>query len=182
MKTRHAMIAGEILTQRDATPSDRPFLLALYASTRAEEFAQLGWPAEMERAFMQLQFEAQRGDYERRHPGARCRVVELRGCPVGRLWTAREGDSIVVLDISIVADLRGQGIGTECLRGVQRQAAAAGLSVDLQVVTGNAAQRLYERLGFREVGTSDVRQAMTWRLGPATPPSSTSRETPHEQA
>jgi ribosomal protein S18 acetylase RimI-like enzyme len=176
------MIAGEILTQRDATPTDRAFLLALYTGTRAEEFAQLGWPPEMERAFMQLQFEAQRGDYERRYPGARCRVVELRGCPVGRLWTAREGDSLVVLDISIVADLRGQGIGTECLRGVQRQAAAAGLSVDLQVVVGNPAQRLYERLGFRGVGGSDVRQAMTWRLGPPTPPAPSFQETHHEQA
>ena len=176
------MIAGEVLTQRDATPSDRAFLLALYASTRADEFAQLGWPPEMERAFMQLQFEAQRGDYERRHPGARCCVVELRGCPVGRLWTARDGDRVVVLDISIVADLRGQGIGTECLRGVQRQAATAGLAVDLQVVVGNPAQRLYERLGFRAVGASEVRQAMTWRLGPAATSATSFQENHHEQA
>ena len=110
------MIAGDVLVLRDATPSDRAFLLALYASTRADEFAQFGWPPEAERAFMQLQFEAQRGDYERRHPAARCRIVELRDCPVGRLWTAREGDRIVwVLDVSVVTEMRGQGIATECL-------------------------------------------------------------------
>jgi ribosomal protein S18 acetylase RimI-like enzyme len=176
------MIAGDLLTLRDAAPSDRAFLLALYASTRADEFAQFGWPPEMERAFMQLQFEAQRGDYERRYPGAHCRIVELRRCPVGRLWTARDGGSLVVLDISIVADLRGQGIGTECLRGVQRRAAAAGLAVDLQVVVGNPAQRLYERLGFRGVGESGVRQAMTWRLGPATASAPLPEEIHHEQA
>ena len=182
MNPRPAMIAGDVLTFRDATPSDRAFLLALYASTRDEEFAQFGWPPDMERAFMQLQFEAQRGDYERRFPDARCRIVELQSCPVGRLWTAREGDSLVVLDLSIVADLRGQGIGTECLRGVQRQAAAAGLAVDLQVVVGNPAQHLYERLGFRPVGDSGVRQAMTWRLGPPAAPTPSSEETHHEQA
>ena len=176
------MMADDVLTQRDATPSDRAFLLALYTSTRADEVAQFGWAPEMERAFMQLQFEAQRGDYERRYPEARCRVVELQSCPVGRLWTAREGGSLVVLDLSIVADLRGQGIGTECLRGVQRQAAEAGLAVDLQVVVGSPAQRLYERLGFRDAGVSEVRQAMTWRLGPAPAPATGFEENHHEQA
>jgi len=176
MPDRHA------LTLRDATPSDRAFLLALYTSTRADEFAQLGWPPDMERAFMQLQFEAQRGDYERRHPGARCRIVELRACPVGRLWTARERDRIVVLDISIVDDLRGLGLGTACLRGVQRQAASAGLGVELQVVVGNPAQRLYERLGFRATGESGIRQAMAWRLAPAAVRAPHSEEIHHEQA
>ncbi|HEY9028034.1 MAG TPA: GNAT family N-acetyltransferase [Burkholderiaceae bacterium] len=174
------MIDGHVLSLRDATPSDRPFLLALYTSTRADEFAQLGWLPEMERAFMQLQFEAQRGDYERRYPGARCRIVELRRCPVGRLWTARDGGSVVVLDISVVAELRGRGIGAECLRGVQRQAAAAGLAVELRVVSGNRAQGLYERLGFRTVGQAGVRQAMAWLPVPL--PAAPHEEIHHEQA
>ncbi|HEY8974211.1 MAG TPA: GNAT family N-acetyltransferase [Burkholderiaceae bacterium] len=176
------MTAVDAFTLRDATPSDRAFLLALYTSTRADEFAQFGWPPDMERAFMQLQFEAQRGDYERRHPRARCRIVELHACPIGRLWTARERDRIVVLDITIVGDLRGQGIGSECLRGVQRQAANAGLAVELQVVVGNPAQHLYERLGFRQVGESGVRQEMSWRLEPAAAPAPHSEEIHHEQA
>jgi ribosomal protein S18 acetylase RimI-like enzyme len=176
------MTAGDILTLRDATPSDRAFLLALYTSMRADEFTQFGWPPDMERAFMQLQFEAQRGDYERRHPGARCRIVELRRCPVGRLWTALGEGRIVVLDLSIVADLRGQGLGTACLRGVQRQATAAGLAVELQVVVDSPAQRLYERLGFRSVGESGVRRAMAWRPGPPTARASRPEETRHERA
>ena len=168
------------LTLRDALPSDRAFLLALYASTRTEEFAHLGWPAEMERAFMKMQFDAQRGDYERRHPGALCRIVELRTCPIGRLWVAQDARSLTVLDISLVADLRGQGIGTDCLRRVQRRAAAAGLDVELQVVHGNPAQRLYERLGFRNVGADGVRQAMVWK--PSAQPVDHPEEMHHEQA
>jgi len=174
------MIDAQSLTLRNAAPSDRPFLLALYTSTRADEFAQLGWPVEMERAFMQLQFEAQRGDYERRHPGARCRIVELLRCPVGRLWTAGDAGSVVVLDLSVIAELRGQGIGTECLRRVQRQAVADRLAVDLQVVAGNPAQRLYERLGFRNVGEPGVRQAMRWQMG--APAATLPEEIHHEQA
>jgi ribosomal protein S18 acetylase RimI-like enzyme len=172
--------ADATLALRDALPSDRPFLLALYASTRAGEFAHLGWPAETERAFMEMQFEAQRGDYERRHPNALCQVVELRRCPVGRLWVAQDARSLVLLDIALLAGLRGQGIGSDCLRHVQRRAAAAGLDVELQVVHGNPAQRLYERLGFRNVGAAGVRQAMAWKpaMHCANPP----EEMHHEQA
>jgi ribosomal protein S18 acetylase RimI-like enzyme len=45
--------------------------------------------------------------------------------------------------------MRGRGIASECLRRVQRQAAAADLELRLHVVNGNPAQRLCERLGFR---------------------------------
>ena len=174
------MSLDDPVTLRAARPTDRDFLVALYASTRADEFAQLGWPVEMERNFMRMQFDAQRGDYERRHPGALCDIVELRRCPVGRLWVAQDARSLTVLDISIVAELRGQGIGTECLRRVLRRADLAGLDVELQVVVGNPAQHLYERLGFRPVGPGGVRQALVRR--PDTPATNPSQESPHEQA
>ncbi len=174
------MDADPSLVLRDALPSDRAFLLALYTSTRADEFADLGWPVEMERAFMKMQFEAQRTDYERRHPGARCQIVQLHRCPVGRLWLAADARSLTVLDISLVAELRGQGIGGECLRRVLRCADAARLDVELQVVRGNPAQRLYERLGFRTVGAGDVRVAMVRRPASTTP--NTSEEIHDEQA
>ncbi len=174
------MTADAAITLRDAQPADRPFLLALYASTRADEFAHLGWPVEVERAFMQMQFEAQRGDYERRHPGARCQVVELRRRPVGRLWVAQEARRLTVLDLSLLTELRGRGIGTECLRHVQRRAASAGLDVALQVVHGNPARRLYERLGFRSIGDAGVRQEMAWTADPHT--AHLPEEIHHEQA
>jgi ribosomal protein S18 acetylase RimI-like enzyme len=179
------MNADDAITLRDALPADRGFLLALYASTRADEFAQFGWPVETKRAFMQMQFEAQRGDYERRHPGALCRIIELRSCPVGRLWVAQDARRLAVLDISLIAELRGQGIGTACLQRVQRRAAAARLDVELQVALGNPAQHLYERLGFRSVGENGVRRAMLWTPCPDAPtprPTNTLEEMQHEQA
>jgi GNAT superfamily N-acetyltransferase len=179
------MNADDTITLRDALPADRAFLLALYTSMRADEFAQLGWPVEMERAFVRMQFEAQRGDHERKHPGALCQIIELRRCPIGRLWVAQDGRCLTLLDISLIAELRGQGIGTNCLLRVQERAAAAGLDVELQVVAGNPAQHLYERLGFRSIGDSGVRQAMVWKPptgAPLAQPTDTSQEMRHEQA
>jgi ribosomal protein S18 acetylase RimI-like enzyme len=181
----HAMNPDEVITLRDARPSDRTFLLALYASTRGDEFAHLGWPAEMAQAFMKMQFEAQRGEFERRHPGVACQIIEQRRCPVGRLWVAQDARGLTVLDISLITELRGQGIGTHCLQRVQRRAAAARLDVELQVVVDNPARRLYRRLGFRDIGEAGVRQAMAGTPGPGTPsalPAHQFEEMHHEQA
>ena len=178
------MSVDDAITLLDALPADCAFLLALYTSTRADEFAQLGWPVETERSFMQMQFEAQCDDYERRHPGALCQIIELRRCPIGRLWVAQDGHCLTVLDISLIAELRGQGIGTDCLLRVQERAAAAGVAVELQVVPGNPAQHLYERLGFRRIGDSGVRQAMVWTPcieAPSVRPTNTPGEIHHEQ-
>ena len=179
------MTTDNAITLRHALATDRAFLVALYASTRTEEFAQLGWPADMEQTFMKMQFDAQRGDYERRHPGALCQIVEQHRCPIGRLWVAQDARSLTVLDISMLAEMRGRGIGTACLRRVLRRAEAAGLDVELQVVRGNPAQHLYERLGFRAVAEGGVRVAMAWkppRSGAVAQPVKHPEEKHHEQA
>jgi GNAT superfamily N-acetyltransferase len=54
----------------------------------------------------------------RRHP---------RGRPAGRrLYVAREGDEIRIIDIALLPDYCNRGIGTTLLRGLQSEAAAAG--------------------------------------------------------
>ena len=152
---------------RDAEPADRAFLVALYASTRAQELAQFGWTAETERVFVQMQYDAQYADYVGRHPDSRCQIIELHHCPIGRLWVAADARSLTLLDISVIPALQGRGIGTDCLRRVLRQARETRLDVELQVVVDNPARRLYERLGFRAIGEAGVRQAMRWRPPPA---------------
>jgi RimJ/RimL family protein N-acetyltransferase len=174
------MSADDSITLRAARPTDHDFLVALYASTRADEFAAMGWPVETEQAFMRMQFEAQRRDYEHQHPGARCEIVEQGLRAIGRLWVAQDAHGLTVLDISFVAERRGQGVGTACLRRVLRRADVAGLDVHLQVLVDSPARRLYERLGFQPAGPGVVRQAVVRRPAPAalTPP----QENPHEQA
>jgi ribosomal protein S18 acetylase RimI-like enzyme len=152
------MSAGPIAL-RDAEPGDRAFLLALYASTR-EELALAAWPDEVRALFVRMQFEAQATDYARRHPASRCRVIELQGRPVGRLWLARMQAAMCVLDISLLPEARGRGIGGACLRQVIDEAAGQGLAVELSVAVGNPARRLYERLGLHPVGEANVYQPM----------------------
>ena len=145
------------------TPEDQPFLRLLYASTREEELAPLGWaPAQVE-AFVDLQFRARESHYRQHYPGADDCVVLAGGVAAGRLDVSREDGIIRVIDIVVAPGFRGRGIGTQLLEGVIEEAAAAGLPVELHVEVHNPAQRLYRRLGFEQVAEAFPYLRLQWR-------------------
>lgn len=143
-------VAG--LSLRPATPDDDAFLRRVYESTRADELAALGWDDATRSAFLAQQFSAQAADYRRRHPDARFLVVELDGVPVGRLYLAESESTVYVLDIGLLPEHRGRGIGRALLERVVTE----GKAVSLSVTRWNPAQRLYLRLGFAVVAEDDV--------------------------
>ncbi|MFI4986167.1 MAG: GNAT family N-acetyltransferase [Alphaproteobacteria bacterium] len=58
-------------------------------------------------------------------------------------------DTLFLGQLFVDKSLRGQGIGTELVKGLIEEAASDGRAVTLGVVKTNPALRLYERLGFR---------------------------------
>jgi ribosomal protein S18 acetylase RimI-like enzyme len=140
----------EAVELRPVGPADGELLFRIYASTRAQELAVLALDRAAEEAFLRVQLAAQSAAYER-YTGRSNRLVVVDGEPVGRLDVARGEREIVVLDISLLPEHRGRGIGTALLRDVLAEAAAAGKRVRIHVERSNPALRLYRRLGFREV-------------------------------
>ena len=159
------------LAYRPATDEDLPFLAALYASTRAEEVAQTGWPEEAQRAFLHQQHEAQHAHYANVYADAERLVVTAAGEPVGRLYLAEWPSQIRIVDISLLPSHRGRGIGEAILRDVQADAASRGKSVSIHVERFNPARRLYGRLGFEAVEDKGIYELMMWTPGgaPASP-------------
>jgi len=140
-------MAGEELNivLRPATRDDESFLLELYASTRAEELAGLGWDENQKQMFLKMQFQVRersfgRGDH---------RIILVNGRPVGRLWVDRTEAAILLRDIAFLPEYRNAGIGTRLLEDLKHEAAAVGKPITLHVLTSNPAVRWYERLGFR---------------------------------
>lgn len=146
-----------------ALPEDEDFLLAVYASTRREEVALWGWDAEKQAGFLRMQFSMQRQSYELQFPGADQRLILTDGHRAGRLILHRTPTEIRVVDIALLPEYRGAGIGTRVIQGLQAEAAAAHLPLRLSVDKSNPARRLYERLGFRLIGENESRFAMEWR-------------------
>lgn len=136
---------------RPAGPDDRPLLYDVYASTRTEELAVVGWDADQVEAFLTQQFEAQDSYYRERYPHASFDVVLADGTPAGRLYVARGPEEIRVVDIALLPPFRNRGIGTTLLGELLEEGASSGRPVTIHVERFNPAMRLYERVGFRPV-------------------------------
>lgn len=148
---------------RPATDDDLPFLRFVYASTRAEEIAATGWPAEMQLQFLTQQADAQHHHYRTHYAGAEWLVIERSGTPIGRLYLHPRERDIRVVDIALVPEARGQGVATAIFEDFFCEAADAGKSVSIHVEKNNPAKRLYRRLGFVESGDQGVYDLMEWR-------------------
>jgi ribosomal protein S18 acetylase RimI-like enzyme len=136
---------------RTAEAEDRDFLLRVYASTREEELRVVDWGAEQKAAFVEMQFDAQDAYYREHYHPATFDVIEVDGEPAGRLYVARWEDEIRIIDIALLPEHRGRGIGTALLRALLEEAAEAGKRLSIHVELNNPARRLYERLGFAPV-------------------------------
>ena len=151
------------IAYRPMTDEDLPFIAALFASTRADEVAQTGWPAELQQAFLAQQHSAQHQYYRTYYPDAEWLVVEQDGEPVGRLSLDRSEGRHHIIDISLLPELRGRGIGGAIMADLLDDARTAGQSVSIHVERNNPALHLYHRLGFSLVEDQGVYLHMTWR-------------------
>jgi ribosomal protein S18 acetylase RimI-like enzyme len=154
--------ASGAVTLRAATPRDYDFMRLLYHSTRAEELAQFPFDERQKVAFLDQQFAAQYQHYGIHYPTCERNIIEHDGEPVGRLWIDEWKDQIRLVDIALVPQWRGSGIGTRLLREVLERGRRAGKPVTIHVEAYNPALRLYERLGFENVDTNGVYYLMKW--------------------
>jgi len=150
------------LSLRPITPHDDAFLARVYASTRAEELAVTGWSDEQKSDFCRSQFDAQTAYYSANYQGASFQIIERNGWPVGRLYVARWEKEIRIVDITVLPEFRGSGIGTELLRDLQDEARTAGKSLTIHVERFNRALELYQRLGFKQVEDKGVYLLLEW--------------------
>lgn len=162
-----AALASAGYSLRPETEADLPFLMRLYASTRADELALAGWSAAQKEAFLASQFAAQRHHYRTALAGCRFEVLERDGAAVGRLYLQTRRTQFHIVDVTLLPGCRGRGLGSAILRALQAAAVAEGRGVGITVETSNPALRLYQRLGFAEVADHGVYREMEWRAAPA---------------
>jgi GNAT superfamily N-acetyltransferase len=133
---------------RPVEPQDKELLFRVFASTRAEELAVVAWDDAQKAAFLRAQFEAQDEWYREHYAEATFDVVLVGGEPGGRLYVHRDESEIRIVDIALLPEHRGGGVGTALLRDLLDEADATGKRVTIHVERFNPALRLYERLGF----------------------------------
>lgn len=151
-----------ILTLLRSQEEDEELLFEIYASTRHDEFANLGWPEQELSRFLRMQYEMQKISYQTRYPNACYEIVVDQGGRIGRMLTADSEEAVVLVDVALLPAARGQGIGSLLIRDLQRKAAAVHKPIRLNVLADNPARRLYARLGFHVTGHQFPYIAMEW--------------------
>ncbi|HEX7278248.1 MAG TPA: GNAT family N-acetyltransferase [Solirubrobacterales bacterium] len=143
------------VTLRPAEAEDRPLMLRVYASTREPELEASGMPREQWPPFLEHQFEAQSRHYET-YEDTSFEVVLVDGEQAGRLIVARWPEELRVVDVALLPEHRGRGIGGELMRELVEEADQRGVKTSIHVERFNPARRLYDRLGFEPVSETDV--------------------------
>ena len=151
------------IAYRPMTDEDLLFVAALFASTRAEEVAATGWPTEMQRAFLDQQHRAQHQHYRNVYPDAEWLIIERAGDAIGRLYLHESGAELLLMDISLLPEQRGGGLGGAILADLLALAAGKGKPVSLHVEKFNPARRLYQRFGFTVMEDQGIYDRMEWR-------------------
>lgn len=151
-------VTGYVL--RAASPDDSAALYVLHRAAMGRYLEELygPWDESVQTAFHAAWFDA-----------ARVSVIERDGSLIGVLDCTWHADRLEVNRIAIDPRYQGQGIGTEVLTELLTRADQRHLPTRLQVFDINPARRLYERLGFVEVGCTDHKVQMSRSPRPSAP-------------
>ena len=156
------MSQAKEISLRPVEQADDEFLLAVYASTRADEMARVPWAPEQKDAFVRMQFHAQKRHYAAQYPKATHEIICVDGTSVGRLYLARAADEFHILDVTVLPQFRNAGTGSFLIRKLLDEAGKAGKPVSIYVESFNPSLRLFSRLGFQKVDESGFQRLLRW--------------------
>ena len=136
--------------------SDFPFLRKVYRSTREEEMKLTPWNEEEKTKFIDFQFDAQHSHYSNSYKDANFMIIVKDKRDVGRLYLWKTEHQIRIMDIALLPEFRGNGIGTKILTELIKESDESGKKLNIHVEYNNPALKLYERLGFKKIDDTGV--------------------------
>ena len=149
---------------RPVTDADQEFLVGVYASTRADELAQVNWDDSQKDAFIRWQYAMQKQEYDARYPNARYELILVDDQPAGRIWVGSDDTQIRLLDIALLTEFQNRGVGAYLVQQLIDEAKRAQKPLRHMVfMLNDNAFRFYERLGFTTIEDVGAYKHMEWR-------------------
>ncbi|PRC95009.1 GNAT family N-acetyltransferase [Solimicrobium silvestre] len=147
---------------RPINDTDMAFLKQVYGSTREEELRQTNWNDAQKTSFIDMQFQAQHSAYSA-YPNAEFFLILHDTQQVGRVYLQHRPDAILIIDLALLTQFRGRGIGSGILQSIFTEAQQLGKSVLIHVEKFNPALLLYQRLGFKLIADKGVYLLLEWQ-------------------
>ena len=147
---------------RPASAEDHAFFEQLFRSTR-QHLYQIDMPVSSIDNLVNQQYQLQQISYAHQTPDAFHLVILLSKKPVGKIILDRTESFFLIVDLALLPEHRGLGIGTAVLRAIQTAAKKNRRSITLSVDQQNpGAKKLYLSLGFQVDNSSDTHDEMIW--------------------
>jgi GNAT superfamily N-acetyltransferase len=158
------MFRQATVSLRPETAEDRSFLRELHLSVREEEAGFRDLDPAARTALLDQQFEWQHAQYLAQNPHGWFTIVLVDDQPAGRFYLTRRAAELRVVDISLLTEYRGHGIGSQLMLNVRAESLRIGLPIRLSVVAGDPVRGFYQRLGFRLVSRDEIRLELEWAV------------------
>jgi ribosomal protein S18 acetylase RimI-like enzyme len=154
---------------RPARPEDEPFLRQLRGQVDADRLFMNQWGGqeadEVRREILDLQFRAQSAHHKllKAQWETHENVIEMDGAPVGRFVVSGGRLELRLVEIAIVREWRGKGIGEFIIRNTMEECARSGRFLSLMVEKTNVrALKLYQTLGFSAAADMGHHVLLQW--------------------
>lgn len=144
------------LAVRAINTADMPFLNRIYAAARDVEMMALRWKTAEQHEFLLTQFRMQHNYFSESFADARFLVLTRGPRAIGRLYWCSHGAASSIIDLTLLSEECGQGLGTALLTLITEYADRKRESLTLQVKPFSPAHRLYRRFGFAVVADSGI--------------------------
>jgi len=118
--------------------------------------ASQNWSDEEKEKFVRMQFNAQHKYYHQTFLGSNFDIIQMNGKDIGRFYVGRWKEETRVIDITILPQFRGRGIGSSLMKAILQEAALKKVAVRIHVEHYNPALSLYQKLGFHIIGDTGV--------------------------
>ena len=141
------------ISLRTPTDSDIPFIRSVFFETQRWIIETLfGWRGD----------DVELANFEESYDSANTVIIVVDGENSGWM-TVQRGAHIELDSLYLKPAMQRRGVGTSLVQGLIFEADSTGKPLRLSTAKINPAQRFYERLGFVNVGESELKVFMEWR-------------------
>jgi ribosomal protein S18 acetylase RimI-like enzyme len=158
---------GRLSGLRAVEPTDEGFLYDVFATTWESEVAALP-NQNLARHVLRIQHIAQERRFASRYPGhQRLLILSDDGERAGRLYLLRTGSALHVVDLTVMPEFRGRGLGSRVLQQLMELAEREDLPIAARVSRANTrVTDACARVGFELVDIDDLDNFLRWRPTP----------------
>jgi GNAT superfamily N-acetyltransferase len=144
-------------TRRPEGPGDALFLLQLMTDVIAAELGVGAWPEAIRNHLLGIQAQSRCNSRRAVNPNSHSKILQCGGVDIGWMLTTTGDDFLWLVEIAVVPEFQGRGIGSAAIR----ELIARGKPVRLHVNSTNTrAIALYATLGFVPLESGEVQILM----------------------